>query len=321
MDCGVRHYGYDNVKGILILCVVFGHFLELCPSTPLKNTLYLVIYSFHMPAFLFFSGFFAKFDSGRIRQLAVLYGIFQVLYRVFAYFSLHTTGALEPGAVLFVPYWLLWYIPVLICCQLLLPLWTRRNARQKQFLLIGSVCIALLCGYCSQIGYGLTLSRFLVFLPFYLAGNLAGTHRRRISTPAPRLCRIFPVLATLVFVSIVFLCKSGLFSAKMLYGSYSYAIGYHPGIRLLAMGIAAGWIALFSILADSILNRVIPVLTYIGKNTLPIYLFHGFIVKYIGTYFPPIPLHAAFICSAAAITILGNPAAVQLFKQILPASK
>ena len=61
MYAPTRHYGYDNMKGILVFLVVFGHFLELCPATLQKNILYLVIYSFHMPAFLFFSGFFAKY--------------------------------------------------------------------------------------------------------------------------------------------------------------------------------------------------------------------------------------------------------------------
>ena len=99
MYAPTRHYGYDNMKGILVFLVVFGHFLELCPATLQKNILYLVIYSFHMPAFLFFSGFFAKYHPRRMGQLAILYGIFQLLYRLFAHFALQSGSALEPGGL------------------------------------------------------------------------------------------------------------------------------------------------------------------------------------------------------------------------------
>ncbi|WP_426638635.1 acyltransferase family protein [Priestia aryabhattai] len=52
---------FDNVKFILIVLVVFGHLL-----TPFINdeqwlrTLYIFIYTFHMPAFILISGYFAK---------------------------------------------------------------------------------------------------------------------------------------------------------------------------------------------------------------------------------------------------------------------
>ncbi|MFZ7944441.1 acyltransferase family protein, partial [Neobacillus sp. 19] len=52
---------FDNAKFILIFLVVFGHLIS-----PLKErdrilfTLYTVIFLFHMPAFIFISGYFAK---------------------------------------------------------------------------------------------------------------------------------------------------------------------------------------------------------------------------------------------------------------------
>lgn len=49
-----RSSRFDNLRALLILLVVFGHCQELIQ----KNLLYRVIYSFHVPAFIFLSGYF-----------------------------------------------------------------------------------------------------------------------------------------------------------------------------------------------------------------------------------------------------------------------
>ena len=56
-----RNPYWDNVKGILVILVVLGHLLELMAGR-IPGALYLwsMIYSFHMPAFLIISGYFAK---------------------------------------------------------------------------------------------------------------------------------------------------------------------------------------------------------------------------------------------------------------------
>ncbi|WP_297195804.1 acyltransferase family protein [uncultured Flavonifractor sp.] len=55
-----REYRYDNLRFFLMALVVLGHLLEITPDIPYKRELYYLIYSFHMPAFLFLSGIFAR---------------------------------------------------------------------------------------------------------------------------------------------------------------------------------------------------------------------------------------------------------------------
>ena len=57
-----REYQYDNLRFLLIALVVLGHLLEIAGDFPHRELLYELIYSFHMPAFLFLSGMFARFD-------------------------------------------------------------------------------------------------------------------------------------------------------------------------------------------------------------------------------------------------------------------
>lgn len=78
-----RIYKFDNLKAVLIFLVVFGHFLELVEGHEL---LYLVIYSFHMPLFMFLSGYFARFDKKKIlEQLIYPYVMFQILYTCYSH--------------------------------------------------------------------------------------------------------------------------------------------------------------------------------------------------------------------------------------------
>lgn len=303
----VRHSGFDNLKGILIICVVLGHFLELCPSNSPAEDLYLMIYSFHMPLFFFISGFYAKFSSRRLLRLFVLYGVFQLLYSIFALIFLKSAAALTPSRLLFNPYWLLWYLLVSIYNQLLLPAWLRLGRRGKWAAFLLSIPVSLLCGYCPQIGYPLSLSRFLVFLPYFLAGSLLSTSSQRITLPKPILSAVLAVMLS------VYLCRSGSFTARMLYGSYPYSIGYHPGIRLQLMVIAAVWILFFLSLSVTMLKRRLPVLSYIGAHTLPIYLLHGFTVKLAGLLMPSLTVTEACLLSFLTVALLGNPFTVRFF--------
>ena len=54
-----RDYLFDNYKVILIFLVVVGHFIQPAyGNNALINALKWMIVSFHMPAFIFISGYF-----------------------------------------------------------------------------------------------------------------------------------------------------------------------------------------------------------------------------------------------------------------------
>ncbi len=78
---------YDNARVGLIFLVVFGHLLQ--PYTNLSTgsqALYTWIYTFHMPAFILISGFFArgsrqpKYVLNLINKLLLPYILFQLMY-------------------------------------------------------------------------------------------------------------------------------------------------------------------------------------------------------------------------------------------------
>lgn len=69
----------DNTKAVLIALVVFGHLLESVSFSG-KTMLYIAIYTFHMPAFVFLSGLCFKKGTPWVRKLLAPYLVYQAIY-------------------------------------------------------------------------------------------------------------------------------------------------------------------------------------------------------------------------------------------------
>ena len=55
-----RDYFFDNLKAVLIFLVVLGHFLLPIHGKSVLVIIKRLIYVFHMPLFVFVSGYFSK---------------------------------------------------------------------------------------------------------------------------------------------------------------------------------------------------------------------------------------------------------------------
>lgn len=66
-----RDLSFDFIKGVLIFLVVFGHCLNELHTEHTQGTVDLLINSFHMPLFMFVSGWFAwrSLDKGVLSTL------------------------------------------------------------------------------------------------------------------------------------------------------------------------------------------------------------------------------------------------------------
>lgn len=74
----------DNAKAILIFLVVFGHFNYYYIPVPAKN----VIYAFHVPAFLFVTGFLLPVDFDQLGFKVVLKRWIALYARAYVFFSI-----------------------------------------------------------------------------------------------------------------------------------------------------------------------------------------------------------------------------------------
>lgn len=310
-DMEARDYKVDNIRFLLIFCVVFGHLLELF-SGPHTDFLYRLIYSFHMPAFIFLTGYFAKHDPKKILfSLIYPYFLFQTLYLLFKGYVID--GADTVAFSYTTPYWLLWYLLVTVFYYLLIPLIQWDGTGAQLAVLILAVAVSLLAGAESGIGYFLSLSRFFCFLPFFVAGFYCGHRPRLLRKTVKKRSKVLLLLCCIVVLFIaeyLVLRYDTLFTRNVLYGSYSYAAtGTAWKQRAILLVTAFAWIgALFLIVP----GKKLPVISVIGKHTFPIFLFHGFIIRLLQKfavfkYTEAGNLGLAFGFTLVILLLLGNP--------------
>jgi fucose 4-O-acetylase-like acetyltransferase len=273
---GGRTAFLDNARFVLITLVVIGHFLEpFVAGSPPARAAYLLLYAFHMPLFAALSGRVssaAPSPGGCRRLLARLlvpYLVFQVLLVGFDRFVL---GGSFPLTVLR-PYWVLWFLVSLLTWRLLLP-----YLPPMRWALPVSLALALAVGAAEWIGYELSLSRTLVFLPFFLLGHATRT------SELERLARFrWPALGVLVGAAVSAWMLAPGFDLRTLYGSHAYAA---VGSTLLDGALLrAGLFAAAAILSLAFLAWIPhreTLFTPRGARTLTVLVLHAFVVRGLG---------------------------------------
>lgn len=280
-----RLYAMDNLRCFLMLCVVLGHFLEVLAPFWGSVVLYKAIYSFHMPLMIFLSGWFARFRLKEyLLRLLCPYLLFQGLYRLFAHCFLEGQPINSFRYLPHQPYWILWYLFVLLAYYLLTLLPVPKRSGVQGCIVGGSLLLALLAGF-TAMGYAFSLSRMVYFLPFFLAGYYGGKHRlheRIRGWKKGKSLLLSGLFGAGAMGGLLWLCYGLGVTESMFYGASGYYEGYGVGIRLLIMTVAGLWCGAMVIFCLKFLNVPIPLVSYIGKNTLPLFLLHGFAVKTVG---------------------------------------
>ncbi|MCD7755122.1 MAG: acyltransferase family protein, partial [Firmicutes bacterium] len=163
---------WDIARGILIFLVVLGHFVAYYAEDSQKmQSLFLFIYAFHMPCFLFIDGMFSKKNVderrySRIFSYLVLYFFAKILIALtqgVINHRMHFSLLEESG--------LPWYGLVLFACSLL-TVFLKRFSRR--WVLCASILLACFVGYDDSISDFLALSRVIVYFPFFFLGYCTG---------------------------------------------------------------------------------------------------------------------------------------------------
>lgn len=296
-----RNYRVDNIRFILIFLIVFGHFLETFEG-PIKQNIYTIIYSFHVPAFIILSGLYAKYSPKRLFTRYIgTYLVFQLIYLIFdAYINNH-----DATIQFSTPYWLLWYLMALILYQFLIP---TIDAISKKKVLIGSFILALLVGLDSTFAYYLSISGTLVFLPFFVLGYYCkGDGIEHVMNFFTGKRKRFLDLACILIALLEVLFMFQDYPEKHLQGGSGYGLSFiGTALRIGFFACALCWIL---VLFCSIPNKRIPLLSKAGSYTMCVYLMHGFVKLLMQRYnwldFPePVNILISFI-GALALVFLG----------------
>lgn len=262
-----RDYLFDNYKVILIFLVVVGHFIQPAyGDSPLISALKWMIVSFHMPAFIFISGYFSKRDvpvSVSVRKLAIPYLVYEAIYFLFYTFIIQK----ETGLYLHRPKFSLWYLMALFAWRIITP-----YVKKIPHHFILSIAAGLLIGLSDIPGNFLSIHRILVFYPFFLTGMYFDrdliTRFRNAKTQ-----KFAGVITALAFASIIPLTQ---YPAKIFYGRYSYdSLGQSDieGILCRIACYAISFVLTYALMF--LISEKETRYSYIGPRTMAVYLFHG----------------------------------------------
>ena len=259
----LRSAYYCNLKLLLIFLVVYGHLIEPKLSDPALYRVYRLIYLFHIPLFAFVSGLFLKDSAGCLRQLGRMLPM---------YLGCQAIAVALGKAAWHTPWWVLWYLLSLCGWLLLSALFLRWN-RGKWWILAVSVFAACLAGRIPWVGRPFSLSRTIVFFPWFWLGVILKPdipwHRLRL-----------PALGVL-------LLPVPDISASLLY----QAGPCDPLLRLRCYGYA---LALSVLVLSWCPRRRFP-WTRAGADTLPAYLIHAPLVRLLPAMEHPAILAALFL--------------------------
>ena len=253
---------WDNLKALLIFLVVLGH-----TGTAMGDKWLSVIYAFHMPLFVFVSGYFSRRKNSlweTIGKLVIIYLVFHLFYLVF---DLLTGQTLSISRIL-TPSFSLWYILSLIFWRMIIYFAPQRVLDKTWLVLCATIGLSLFAGYV-QLGTILSFQRTFVFLPFFIAGYNA--HRVGLTVSGNRPLW-HNVLALIILLGLSLL---NYFKLPVFYANQPYLPGNGLCMRAIQLLIAI-------IISWSVLN-LIPsrkcLLTEIGEISLLIFLLHPPIIK------------------------------------------
>ncbi|MBS4217954.1 acyltransferase family protein [Bacillus sp. FJAT-49711] len=272
-----RNYYFDNAKFILIFLVVFGHLIQsYIDSNSFFSSLYKLLYTFHMPAFILISGFFAKgiYEKGYLKKitkkLIIPYIIFQIIYSIF-YFILYSKSMIKIDILN--PHWSLWFLISLFCWNIML---IGFNKLKPMYAVSLALLIGLLVGYIDWISNYLSLSRTFVFFPFFIVGYyLKKEHFQLLSRSRTKVLMAGTVLIVALLIFVI-----PELDEKWLLGSKPYS--YLESISAIALIKRMGVYTMNFLMVAGFFAFVPKrhfFFTKLGRNTLYVYLLHGFIVR------------------------------------------
>ncbi|MCR5677494.1 MAG: acyltransferase family protein [Agathobacter sp.] len=271
-----RDYYFDNLKALLIFLVVLGHFL--LPIEP-KDSMQIaafkrLIYVFHMPLFVFVTGYFSKhiYKDGHYNWEKIFF--FLKCYLLFVILNHMVAVAIGEEKITEIDFLKQsgapWYLFATMIWYLSIPLVRRIHP----MIVLGiSVLLALLAGNVEWVGDFLCLSRIIVFAVYFYLGYFANaTHIKRILQKRNAVW-VFPIAAVMGYEAI----RISLHHKRAMltvYQNLPYSmVGKDiPGIYLRIFVMVAAFFLSWAVML--LVPKRKMMISTIGQRTMTIYMIH-----------------------------------------------
>lgn len=272
---------FDFLKAFLIVSVVLGHAIDTFSLNSSLKTVYLFLYAFHMPLFVFISGFFAKWKFEKFLAYFLIYFVFSALQIILKVLIASSTFTFSNIIKMFLyPQWTLWFLPAMAIWLLSVKL----IKKVKPWHIIVALIATLIIGFVPFIGSKFTLSRIFYFFPFFMFGRWCGQNKEKFHYVVQKLqknyvkilCGLTLVLAIVVIALLIKHIPKTYFYGKNAYTNYIDIL--HRFLSII-IGIITGFCVMMLIPYKTQANSSFSAyISSIGQKTLSIYLFHTLIL-------------------------------------------
>lgn len=259
---------WDNIKGILIFLVVIAHFAM---PYPVLQELVRACYSFHMPAFLFVSGYFSSRSSLQTHKRMRLICIFLLFDFIL---MVGKCGANPGNWQWFAVHLSAWYLLALVLYRLSVPFLDKAGCGKA---LIISMTLGLCVGLISSKD-SFCMYKIIPLYPFFIAGYWWRNGRRDgyISKQQNFLwrCSVGIAFVSLLFVTLL-LMKRGLVCSNQIWWQ-----PYLTEKEFLSRAwlYIVGFVAIFALL-KIVPGCRLPLITRWGRNSLILFVMHRPVVQ------------------------------------------
>lgn len=263
-------YLIDNIKVLLIFLVVFNHIIafNLVKVDMVVRYIWYGITIFHMPAFVFISGYLSKKPQNVLKNVKNLL-IPYILGYSLTWYSQIWLGRTVDYEILRPTGTVMWYVLALFAYRL-----TIEAMGKIRFIVPLSIIFALWAGTRPEFTTFLSASRIVVFFPFFAAGYLWKSEYITAVRKFKGKWVLVPISAVLLWAIPNYMITNGM-GIAIFRANHRYqlcGLTDQEGIVIRLLMYLVSFIVIYTFLA--LMPDIKLPLTYIGRHTMGIYLFH-----------------------------------------------
>ena len=263
-------YLIDNIKVLLIFLVVFNHIIafNLVKVDMVVRYIWYGITIFHMPAFVFISGYLSKKPQNVLKNVKNLLIPYILGYSLTCYSQIWLGKSVD-YEILRPTGTVLWYVLALFAYRL-----TIEAMGKIRFIVPLSIIFALWAGTRPEFTTFLSASRIVVFFPFFAAGYLWKSEYITAVRKFKGKWVLVPISAVLLWAIPNYMITNGM-GIAIFRANHRYqlcGLTDQEGIVIRLLMYLVSFIVIYTFLA--LMPDIKLPLTYIGRHTMGIYLFH-----------------------------------------------
>ncbi len=271
----------DNIRGILIFLVIVGHMLnERLGEAMWMKDVYYVIKMFHMPAFIFALGYFSKNTQkgaeNAVRKFLMPYVFFDLLMGIIDYFVYLQTNEYMVFFDYFritKPRYGLWFLVTAFIYKVL-----AGDIKKFRFSVPVALAIGLFIPFFPDFGLKMSFGRTFGYLFFFALGLWFKPEYIEKLRKVPKWIG-WVVISLACFYS-VYACENKIIKKEVLHFRYPY--DDRKKVKQMMMRLIIYLVACIFIMTLVIITtRKKCFLSKIGMNSVSVYVFHLFAVKWV----------------------------------------